>query len=157
MPKVKMDRKWIESTSNRGKIRIRLDVEKEKAVLIWDRIKDKYQTQAEISAPLNTYVRDLILRDSGVDIALSIWSKHDPLCDPTGSVEIIEGNPGWFTEKQKFWLGLRAQGKSCKEISELSAARSGEGGEWARGHTQPNISMFFQRVRRDLGFEEQGN
>lgn len=137
--------------SKDGNVWIRLKLEVDLAQEIWKRIEEKYKhlTKLHKWAPLNNYVRDLILRDCGIDIAKTVHNKHDPLCDELVIGELIEQNPGRFDEKQKFWLWCRAKGMGATEIVQRSLL---ENSEW-RGCSQQNIDQFLERVRWDMGIE----
>lgn len=153
MPTVRHSKEKLESPINSGeKYRVRLDIKEDAAKAIWAAIKNRYTGQLKEGSPLNTYIRDLILKDTGVDIAVSIWQKHDPLCDELVIAELLANNPGAFSDKQEWWLKLRSTGMSASAIARESA-RVGPKKGWDKGHSQENISMFFARVRKDLGFE----
>lgn len=154
MPVVRLSKEKLESPVNYGKkYRVRLDIKEDVAKAIWATIKSRYTGQLKEGSPLNTYIRDLILKDTGIDIATSIWQKHDPLCDELVVAELLHNNPDAFSDKQVWWLKLRSTGMSACAISRESK-RVGPSKGWENGHTQENISIFFKRVRRRLGFEE---
>lgn len=154
MPVVINSRALLESPLTHGRVcRVRLDLKESIAKAIWKAISPRYTGLIKEGAPLNTYIRDLILKDTGIDIATSIWQKHDPLCDELVVAELLHNNPDSFSEKQKWWLKLRATGMSACAISRESK-KVGPSKGWDKGHTQENISVFFQRVRKRIGFEQ---
>ena len=155
MPVVKNSISKLENPIDTGKkIRIRIDIKEEDAKAIWKSISPRYGAIVKEGSPLNIYIRDLILKDTGIDIATSIWKKHDPLCDELVVAEILANNPDSFTDKQKWWLKLRSTGMNTCHISRESK-RLGPSMGWTSGHTQENISQFFKRIRRLIGFEEE--
>ena len=156
-PSMPMDDYEVPAMAN-GLVRIKIDINKEKAKEVWDKIWPHYRGQLNPKAVniLNQYVRELIFRDCGVDIGrFSGRTRFDPLTDKQIVIDLFIQNPHRFTEKQKFQLEMRAAGFSVKQIH-LACKERAEKGDWnGRGFCIANICSFFNRVRRALGFEYQ--
>lgn len=104
---------------------------------------ERYQYLQKDVPPINRYIRDLILRDSGVDIDSLNRMAVDPLCRPGVVEELIELNPMMWDDRQQMWLRNRAMGLSLSQMQEISKRDFPE----ERGPSLAAISQFLNGVR----------
>lgn len=126
---------------------VHLQISSDPARKLWNVIRARYKDLDPCSPPFNTYVRDLILKDSGVDINLRRDTANDILCQPGVVDELLEDNPMMFDDRQRQWLIWRASGMMISEIC-VRSNRLFDRDEY--GMTQANVKFFLRSVREKL-------